>query len=241
MSEAYRTHLDPGSDQQDMTMASPLPPFRPEMDWSMDPELLVPHRLRQWKRRVRNEVMLQTAEDLKKTKAFACTYVIVCSGEQGEQIIKEAGLQDEKEDYEKILKCLEDSVNPTSNFLEDSVNYFLLKQGEMSVRQFAQEAERLTERMIPNYDRQKKMTHEEVKSLLLRNLLLVGLKHKGVLKECHRLKSEECTDKKILQLAYQAEIRDTANQRMAQNFASNQPSARQEMAHSSDKASLHRI
>ena len=209
------------------------------MDWAMDPQL--PHRFRQWKRLVINELRLQMAEDPKKTKAYACTYVIVCAGEQGEQIIKDAGLLDEAEDYQKILQCLEDSVNPTSNFLEDSLNYFILKQGDMSVRQFLQEAERLIERMIPNYDLKKTMTHPEVKSLLLRNLLIVGLKHKGVLKECHRLKPDECTDQKILQLAYQAEIRDAANQRMAQSLASSQSSALQEMTQSGEQSSVNRI
>ena len=75
----------------------------------------------------------------------------------------------------------------------------------MPVRQLLQEAERLIERMIHNYDLKKTVTHAEVKSLLLWNLLIVDLKHKGALKECHRLKPEECTDQKILQLAYPAE------------------------------------
>ena len=182
------------------------------------------------------------ASDPAKKAAFACTYIIVCAGEQGEQIISEAGLLGEMDDYDKILKCLEDSVNPSSNFLEDSVNYFYLKQGDMSVRQFQREAEQLIERMIPNYDVAKSLTHKEVKALMLRNLLLVGLRHKGVLKECHRLKQGECTAAKILELAYQAEIRDTANQRMAQNFmSSNQTSALQEMAHGIDQSPVHRI
>jgi hypothetical protein len=142
---------------------------------------------------------------------------------------------------QNILQCLEDSVNPASNFLEDSSNYFILKQGDMSVRQFLQEAEHLIEHMIPNYNLKKTMTHAEVKSLLLRNLLIVGLKHKGVLKECHRLRPEECTDQKILQLAYQAEIRDAANQRMAQSLACSQSSALQEMTQSSEQSSVNRI
>jgi L-2-hydroxyglutarate oxidase LhgO len=43
------------------------------------------------------------AEDPKKTKAYACTYVIVCAGNQGEQITKDTGLLDESKDKEKIL------------------------------------------------------------------------------------------------------------------------------------------
>jgi hypothetical protein len=65
--------------------------YRPEMDWSVDPEL--PLRLRKWKRQVISEIKLLMAEE--KTVAFACTYVKVCSGEQGEQIIKDAGLSGE--------------------------------------------------------------------------------------------------------------------------------------------------
>lgn len=216
-------------------------PYRPEMDWTMDPEL--PHRFRQWKREVKNEILLQTAEDSDNKKAaYACTYVIVCAGEQGEQILTENGLIGERKDFNKIITCLESSVTPSSNFLEDSVNYFYMKQGDSSVRQFQRELEHLIERMIPNYDPTTTLTHKEMKALLLRNALLVGLRDKTVLKDCHKLRREECTAKKILDMAYQAEIRDTANKRIARNFTATSTSALQDIARDTDTtSSLHRM
>ena len=52
----------------------------------------------------------------------------------------------------------------------------------MSVSHYQAAAEQLIERMIPHYHDSNMMRHTDVKQLLLRNLLLVGLHHKDVLK-----------------------------------------------------------
>ena len=54
--------------------------LRPEMDWSVDAEL--PQRFKVWKRQVTSELRLQMAADPNKQQLWACTYVIVCAGEQ---------------------------------------------------------------------------------------------------------------------------------------------------------------
>ena len=57
--------------------------------------------------------------------------------------------------------------------------------------------------MIPQYNASKTMRHTDVKQLLLRNLLLVGLRHKDVLKQCQTMKSNACTAEHLLNLARQ--------------------------------------
>ncbi|ELT88546.1 hypothetical protein CAPTEDRAFT_184987 [Capitella teleta] len=74
-----------GEDRMDQRML-----YRPELDWSPDAELS--QRFRSWKRQIDNEVKLQLAEDPEKRAVHACVYVIICSGEHGEHIIKESGL-----------------------------------------------------------------------------------------------------------------------------------------------------
>ena len=149
------------------------------------------------------------AADPKKQQLWACTYVIVCAGEQGENVIQQAKLLEETEDDTKILGALDEFVSPSTHFVEDSFNYFYLKQGEMSVSHYQAAAEQLIERMIPQYNALKTMKHTDVKQLLLRNLLLVGLRHKDVLKQCQTMKSDACTAEHLLNLARQAEYRDT--------------------------------
>ena len=105
--------------------------LEPGLDWSMDAEL--PQRYKVWKRQVTSELRLQMAKDTNKQQLWACTYIIVCAGEQGENVIQQAKLLEEKEDYTKILDVLDEFVSPSTYFIEDSVNYFYLKQGEMSV------------------------------------------------------------------------------------------------------------
>ena len=177
--------------------------LRPEMDWSMDAEL--PQRFKVWKRQVTNELRLQMVADPKKQQLWACTYVIVCAGVQGENVIQQAKLLEETEDHTKILGALDEFVSPSTHFVEDSFNYFYLKQGEMSVSHYQAAAER----MIPQYNASKTMKHTDVLQLLLQNPLLVGLRHKNVLKQCQTLKSDACTAEHLLNLARQAEYRDT--------------------------------
>ena len=193
--------------------------LRPEMDWSVDAEL--PQRFKVWKRQVTSELRLQMAEDPNKQQLWACTYIIVCAGEQGENVIQQAKLLEEKEDYTKILDALEEFVSPSSYFVEDSFNYFYLKQGEMSVSHYQAAAEQLIERMISQYNASKTMKHTDVKQLLLRNLLLVGLHHKDVLKQCQTMKSDACTAEHLLNLARQAEYRDTTALRLTKTVTSN--------------------
>ena len=69
------------------------------------------------------------AADPKKQQLWACTYVIVCTGEQGENVIQQAKLLEETEDHTKILGALDEFVSPSTHFVEDSFNYFYLKQG----------------------------------------------------------------------------------------------------------------
>ena len=65
------------------------------------------------------------------------------------------------------------------------------------------------------------MKHTDVKQLLLRNLLLVGLRHKDVLKQCQTMKSDACTAEHLLNLARQAEYRDTTALRLTKTVTSN--------------------
>ena len=188
-------------------------PYRPSIDWTADPDL--PKRFKVWKKQVQDELRLLMADDPDKKKAYACTYVLVCAGEHGEDILTKENLHGEREDYVKMLRCLENSVQPPTNVLEDCVRYFFLKQGDSSVSQFQAEAEKLIERMIPEYKADKKMTHLDVKNFLLRNVLLVGLRHRDVFKECQKLERNDCTPKKILEIAYQAEYRESTNKRIA--------------------------
>ena len=166
--------------------------LRPEMDWSMNAEL--PTRFKVWKRQVTSELRLQMAEDPKQQQLWACTYVIVCAGAQGENVIQQAKLLEETEDHTKILGALDEFVSPSTHFEEDSFNYFYLKQREMSVSHYQAAAEQLIERMIPQYNASKTMKHTDVKQLLLRNLLLVGLRHKDVMKQCQTMKSDHIDD-----------------------------------------------
>ena len=99
--------------------------LRPEMDWSMDAEL--PQQFKLWKRQVTSELRLQMPADPKKQQLWACTYVIVCAGEQGENVIQQAKLLEETEDHTKIPGALDEFVSPSTHFVEDSFNYFYLK------------------------------------------------------------------------------------------------------------------
>ena len=136
-------------------------------------------------------------------------------------MIQQAKLLEETEDHTKILGALDEFVSPSTHFVEDSFNYFYLKQGEMSVSHYQAAAEQLIERMIPQYNASKTMKHTDVKQLLLRNLLLVGLRHKDVLKQCQTMKSNACTAEHLLNLARQAEYRDTTALRLTKTVASN--------------------
>ncbi|ELT89979.1 hypothetical protein CAPTEDRAFT_212796 [Capitella teleta] len=162
--------------------------------------------------------------DSSKGEAYACTMALVCAGEQGEGIIDQAGLSGKRSDHMNLIKCLEDHVIPSMHHIEDCVNYFFCKQGDMSIRQYQSEFEKLIERMIPNYDASKKITHLELKQFLLRNLLLVGLKHRDVLKDCQMLKEKDCTAEHIIQLVLRAEYRETANTRMSKTVNSSSAS-----------------
>ena len=186
--------------------------LRPEMDWSMGAEL--PQQFKVWKRQVTSELRLQMAADPKKQQLWACTYVTVCAGEQGENVIQQAKLLEETEDHTKIPGALDEFVSSSTHFVEDSFNYFYLKQGEMSVSHYLAAVEQLIERMISQYNGSKMMKHTDLKQLLLRNLLLVGLRHKDVLKQCQNLKSDICTANHILNLARQAEYRDATALRL---------------------------
>ena len=81
--------------------------------------------------------------------------------------------------------------------------------------------EQLIKRMIPQYDASKTMKHSDVKQILLRNLLPVGLHHKDVLKQCQTMKSDACTAEHLLNLARQAEYRDTTTLRLTNTVTSN--------------------
>ena len=75
--------------------------------------------------------------------------------------------------------------------------------------------------MIPQCNASKTMKHTDVKQLLLRNLLLVGLRHKDVLKQCQTMKNDACTAEHILNLARQAEYRDTTALRLPKTVTTN--------------------
>ncbi|ELU10588.1 hypothetical protein CAPTEDRAFT_194055 [Capitella teleta] len=130
------------------------------------------------------------ADDSNKTELWACTYVVVCSGEQGENILQQAGMLGETNDHKKILKAFDNC--------EDCIDYFNMKQGDPSISEF-----------------------QNVKQLLLRNLLLVGLSHRDVLRECQRLKNSDCTSEKILELARQARYRETTASRIDTTIRAN--------------------
>ncbi|ELU00126.1 hypothetical protein CAPTEDRAFT_189750 [Capitella teleta] len=127
----------------------------------------------------------------------------------------------ESKDYTKLIKCLEESVTPSTHYIEDCVNYFFCKQGDMSIRQYQSEPERLIERMIPAYYATSTITHLDLKKFLLRNLLLVG---KNVLKDCQKLQQRDCTVESIIDLALQAEFRETTNARISKTINSSHQS-----------------
>ena len=156
----------------------------------------------------------------------------------GENVIQQAKLLEEKEDYTKILDVLEEFVSPSTYFVEDSVNYFYLKQGKMSVSHYQAAAEQLIERMIPQYNASKTMKHTDVKQLLLRNLLLVGLRQKDVLKQCQTLKSDACTAEHLLNLARQTEYRDTTALRLTKTVTTN---AHAHTLQDNSESTLHQI
>ncbi|ELU02466.1 hypothetical protein CAPTEDRAFT_220778 [Capitella teleta] len=189
------------------------------MDWAVDARL--PQRYKEWRREVRNELRLSMAEDSDKTKLWACTYVVVCSGEQGEDILQQAGMLGETNDHKKIFKAFDNFVTPSSHYIEDCIDYFYMKQGDLSISEFQSKAEKLIERIIPSYKASSTITHADVKQLLLRNLLLVGLSHRDMLRECQRLKNSDCTSAKILELARQAEYRETTESRIATTIRAN--------------------
>ncbi|ELU01549.1 hypothetical protein CAPTEDRAFT_201809 [Capitella teleta] len=164
---------------------------RPNMDWAVDARL--PQRYKEWRRKVRNELRLSMAEDSDKTELWACTSVVVCSGEQGEDILQQAGMLCETNDHKKIFKVFDNFVTPSSHYIEDCIDYFYMKQGDLSISEFQSKAEKLIERVIPSYKASSTITHADVKQLLLRNLLLVGLSHRDMLRECQRLKNSDCT------------------------------------------------
>ena len=61
-------------------------------------------------------------------------YIRHClAGEQGENVIQQAKLLEEKEDHTKILAALEEFVSPSNHFVEDSVNYFYKTRRDVSV------------------------------------------------------------------------------------------------------------
>ena len=225
-----RTYVD-----EDMAWQATM---RPDLDGSMDAELHVPQRFKVWKRQVTSELRLQMAADPKKQQLWACTYVIVWAGEQGENAIQQAKLLEETENHTKILGALDEFVSPSTYFVEDSFNYFYLKQGEMSVSQYRAAAEQLIERMIPQYNASKTMKHTDVKQLLLRNLLLVRLRHKDVLKQCQTMKNDACTAEHLLNLALQAEYRDTTALRLTNTVTSN---AHAHTLQDNSASSLHQI
>ncbi|ELU15345.1 hypothetical protein CAPTEDRAFT_214255 [Capitella teleta] len=152
---------------------------RPNIDWAVDARL--PQRYKEWRREVRNELRLSMAEDSDKTELWAFTYVVVCSGEQGEDILQQAGMLGETNDHKKIFKAFDNFVTPSSHYCD----------------------------------------RRDVKQLLLGNLLLVGLSHRDMLRECQRLKNSDCTSAKILELACQAEYRQTTASRIATTIRAN--------------------
>jgi hypothetical protein len=176
------------------------------------------------------------AQDSNKGETYACMFVLVSAGEAGEDVIAKGGLSGESKDYTKLIKCLEESVTPSTHYIEDCINYFFCKQGDMSIRQYQSEAERLIERMIPAYNATSTITHLDLKKFLLRNLLLVGLKDKNVLKDCQKLQQKDCTVESIIDLALQAEFRETTNARISKTInSSHQSSALQNVMTSQAK------
>ena len=106
----------------------------------------------------------------------------------------------------------------------------------MSVSHYQAAAEQLIERIIPQYNVSKTMKRTDVKQLLLRNLLFVGLRHKDVLKQCQTMKSDACTAEHLLNLARQAEYRDTTAVRLTKTVTSNAPTSQD-----NSESSLHQI
>ncbi|ELU17551.1 hypothetical protein CAPTEDRAFT_211192, partial [Capitella teleta] len=104
------------------------------MDWAIDARL--PQRYKEWRREVRNELRLSMAEDSDKTELWACTYVVVCSGEQGEDILQQAGMLGETNDHKNIFKAFDNFVTPSSHYIEDCIDYFYMKQGDLSISEF---------------------------------------------------------------------------------------------------------
>ena len=66
------------------------------------------------------------------------------------------------------------------------------------------------------------MKHTDVKQMSKRNLLLVGLRYKDVLKQCQTMmKSDACTADHLLNLARQPKYRDTIALRLTKTVTTN--------------------
>ena len=94
-----------------------------EMDWSMDAEL--PQRFKVWKRQVTGELRLQMAEDPYKQQLWACTYITVCAGVQGEHVIPQAQLERRPYEDTRCHRRIRITVMPLCG---RRFNYFYLKQ-----------------------------------------------------------------------------------------------------------------
>ena len=78
------------------------------------------------------------------------------------------------------------------------------------------------------------MKHTDVKQLLLRNLLLVGLRQK----QCQTLKSDACTAEHLLNLARQAEYKDTTALGLTKTITTN---AHAHTLQDNSESTLHQI
>ena len=110
---------------------------RPSMDWTLDIEL--PQRFKRWKFEVECELKLFQGDG--KTEHFLQSYIEVCAGEAGQELLedmteREKPDPEKKGDFKKIFKFLEKKIQPTNMELQAATEYFFCRQGETTLTEF---------------------------------------------------------------------------------------------------------
>ena len=148
--------------------------YRPSLDWTPDSKL--PNRFAYWKAEVEDELLLFEADG--KSPKYLCSYVKVCAGERGKEILKDLKVDNEDKDYAKVLNSLEKSVKPTNEEISASQKYFYMRQGSATLPAFFKQATEIVSAMN---------IEENSRDKTLRNVLLKGLASREIYTECLKI------------------------------------------------------
>ena len=157
------------------------------------------------------ELRLQTGD--KKKEEYKCNFLIVCGDERGEEILekgystfatdaegaitetKSGTLLNEVADHDKLFKCFEAGIKPTSTECTASGRYFYFCQGDMLSAQYVRECNKIIDAMNIERNPQDKT---------LRNMLMFGMAEKELFDECLKIPIKVLDSAKVL--AIEAEI-----------------------------------